>query len=43
MRCVGQSLVVYVYQEFPKMNCHPKHGTTIVQNAEEEKALGRGW
>jgi hypothetical protein len=33
----------YVYQEFPKWKYHPKHDAKIVQNAEEEKALGRGW
>jgi hypothetical protein len=33
----------YVYQEFPKWKYHPKHEAKIVQNAAEEKALGRGW
>jgi hypothetical protein len=33
----------YVYQEFPKMKYHPERGTTIVNNAQEEKSLGRGW
>jgi hypothetical protein len=33
----------YVYQEFPKWKYHPKLGGKIVQNAEEEKALGEGW
>ena len=33
----------YQYQEFPKWKYHPKHAARIVQNAEEEKALGRGW
>jgi len=36
-------MTAYVYQEFPKMKYHPKLGTKIVQNAEEEKALGKGW
>jgi hypothetical protein len=33
----------YRFQEFPKMKYHPKHEPIIVQNAEEENALGRGW
>src|ERR1700733_1981498 len=33
----------YVYQEFPKVKYHPKLGTKTVQNADEEKALGKGW
>ncbi|SRR5258708_21387478 len=33
----------YRFQEFPKMKYHPKHEPRIVQNAQEEKALGRGW
>ena len=33
----------YVYQEFPKWKYHPTKGGKIVQNAEEEKALGVGW
>jgi hypothetical protein len=33
----------YVYQEFPKWKYHPEKGGKIVQNAEEEKALGEGW
>jgi len=33
----------YVYQEFPKVKYHPEKGTVTVQNAEEEKALGKGW
>jgi len=33
----------YVYQEFPKVKYHPGKGTVTVQNAEEEKALGKGW
>jgi hypothetical protein len=33
----------YVYQEFPKWKYHPQKGGKIVQNAEEEKALGGGW
>jgi hypothetical protein len=32
-----------VYQEFPKWKYHPKLGSKVVQNAAEEKALGRGW
>jgi hypothetical protein len=35
--------MVYVYQEFPKWKYHPERGGKIVQNAEEEKALGEGW
>ncbi|MGH9517176.1 MAG: hypothetical protein ACRD3P_16030 [Terriglobales bacterium] len=33
----------YVYQEFPKWKYHPTLPGKIVQNAEEEKALGKGW
>jgi hypothetical protein len=33
----------YKFQEFPKMKYHPKHEPRIVQNAQEEKALGRNW
>jgi hypothetical protein len=33
----------YVYQEFPKWKYHPTLKARIVQNAEEEKALGKGW
>jgi hypothetical protein len=33
----------YVHQEFPKWKYHRKCPGKIVQNAEEEKALGRGW
>jgi hypothetical protein len=33
----------YVYQEFPKWKYHPTLGSKIVKNAEEEKALGKGW
>jgi hypothetical protein len=33
----------YVYQEFPKWKYHPTLNARIVQNAEEEKALGKGW
>jgi hypothetical protein len=36
-------MMVYVYQEFPKVKYNPKLGTKTVQNAEEEKALGKGW
>jgi hypothetical protein len=35
--------MVYIYQEFPKVKYHPKLGAKIVQNADEEKALGKGW
>jgi hypothetical protein len=35
--------MTYVYQEFPKVKYHPKHEPRTVQNAEEEKALGRDW
>jgi hypothetical protein len=35
--------VGYVYQEFPKCKYHPKHGSKIVQDSDEEKALGKGW
>jgi hypothetical protein len=35
--------MAYVCQEFPKMKYHPERGTTIVNNADEEKTLGRGW
>ncbi len=34
--------MAYAYLEFPKWN-HFKRGGKIVQNAEEEKAIGRGW
>jgi hypothetical protein len=33
----------YVYQEFPKWKYHPTLPGKIVQNAAEEKALGKGW
>lgn len=33
----------YVYQEFPKWKYHPTLPGRIVKNAEEEKALGKGW
>ncbi|GEM_PF-2412644 len=33
----------YVYQEFPKWKYHVDGQSKIVQNAEEEKALGKGW
>jgi hypothetical protein len=33
----------YKHIEFPKVKYHPKHEPRTVQNAEEEKALGRGW
>ena len=33
----------YQYQEFPKWKYHPKHEALIARNAEEERALGRGW
>jgi hypothetical protein len=35
--------MAYVYQEFPKWKYHPTKDGKIVQNAEEEKALGPGW
>jgi hypothetical protein len=35
--------IPYVYQEFPKWKYHPTLPARIVQNAEEEKALGKGW
>lgn len=35
--------MVYVYQEFPKWKYHPEKGGKIVQNSEEERALGEGW
>lgn len=35
--------MAYVYQEFPKVKYSPKFGTKTVQNADEEKALGKGW
>ena len=35
--------MAYVYQEFPKWKYHPKFGAKIVQNADEEKTLGKGW
>ncbi len=33
----------YIYQEFPKCKYHTTLPVKVVQNAEEEKALGRGW
>jgi hypothetical protein len=33
----------YKYQEFPKCKYHPRLPVKTVQNAAEEKALGRGW
>ena len=33
----------YVYQEFPKWKYHPTLDGKIVQNAQEERALGKGW
>jgi hypothetical protein len=33
----------YIYQEFPKWKYHPTLNAKIVQNSEEEKALGKGW
>ncbi|MGA2857267.1 MAG: hypothetical protein ABSE40_10375 [Candidatus Sulfotelmatobacter sp.] len=33
----------YVYQEFPKWKYHATLPSKIVQNAGEEKALGKGW
>jgi len=32
----------FKFQKFPKMKHHPKHEPRIVQNAQEEKVLGRG-
>ena len=37
------TLSEYRFQEFPKMKYHPKHEPRMVQNAQEEKLLGRGW
>ena len=40
------TLSEYRFQEFPKMKYHSKHEPRIVQDAQdaqEEKALGRGW
>ncbi len=34
--------MTYVYQEFPKWKYHVDGRSKIVQNAEEEKALGKG-
>src|SRR5579884_2868507 len=42
-QCGQEAGLAYVYQEFPKWKYHPKLGGKIVQNADEEKALGRGW
>jgi hypothetical protein len=39
----GGNMNEYKFQEFPKMKYHPKLGTKIVQNSQEEKALGKGW
>jgi hypothetical protein len=33
----------YAYKQYPKRKCHPALGSKIVQNADEEKALGDGW
>jgi len=35
--------MAYVYEEFPKWKYHIDGRSKIVQNAEEEKALGKGW
>jgi len=33
----------YEHQEFPKWKYHRHKGSQVVQNADEEKALGWGW
>ena len=35
--------MAYEYQEFPKWKYHRDHKAKVVQNAEEEAALGSGW
>ena len=34
---------MYVYEEFPKWKYHPSKEPVVVQNADEESALGRDW
>lgn len=34
---------MYVYLEFPKWKYHPSKDPVIVQDADEEKALGDDW
>ena len=35
--------MTYVYVEFPKCKYHPDKEPVVVQNAEEEQALGPDW
>ena len=34
---------MYVYQEFPKWKYHPSKEAVVVENHEQEKALGADW
>ena len=36
-------MAAYEYQEFPKWKYHPDKEAVVVQNADEEKALGADW
>ena len=35
--------MLYVHQEFPKFKYHSDRSAVVVENAEEEAALGKGW
>lgn len=35
--------MTYIYREFPKWKYHRDGRSKIVQNADEEKSLGKGW
>jgi len=35
--------MAYLFREYPKVKYSPEFETKTVQNADEEKALGKGW